>query len=280
MKRFFAILALFAYNFITIDAQYVQGEAITSNSYYLVPRTFAYNNKASIIAPTEDEDYVNVYNDDLDVIKTFKVINHCVTYEYQTNNNGVWETTSADNFIFQPLTIYLYDLDNNNYDDCEESRFSQTLFNNDEKFEYIIPVFDKYDVNVKNEIDLDGDGVYDRRSLIKGGKLLCYKIVNEDGATLITLELNEPHLYTNLYLLSCDVIIFEGKKYIVLDDYASNKNIFYLINPETTSAEMVKSIPSFKRQVFSTDGRRIPNVRHGVNIIREKDGTVSKQFVK
>ncbi len=218
---------------------------------YLYPKIYYYWN------PTEeDPNYGTLYK---------------VTVEYEEVPTDEWETIEEEN---NTITIGIYNLsyfefygdyDNNVFYD-EGYRFTQTLFNTDEKIEYMLPLYE----DSENIFEYYDSQRGDMRRITSGTIITGYKVVNEDGATLFTINdrnLNYPYINK-----------LGNKTYMV--SYADDHTTWYLIDQQSSSIESVKRIPTGKSQIYSVDGRKLNSTQRGINIIRRDDGSVTKQLIK
>ena len=137
------------------------------------------------------------------------------TYEYKYG--GSIEKTSFEDF------------DDNSYPD-NSFIVSQTLFNNDEKFEYLLPIY-KSEERISGEYDSDGDGTSDSRTVEHGWSIIGYKVLNEDGQTILELDMEG---------YDSQIIKLNGNLYL------KSGGDFFEIDPQSTSVQKVRSVPSSK----------------------------------
>ena len=137
-------------------------------------------------------------------------------------------------------------------------------FNNDEKFEYLIPTY-KSEESISGEYDSDGDGISDHRTLKLDWSINGYKVLNEDGQTILELDMEG---------YDSQIIKLNGNLYLESD------GDFYKIDSQSTSIQQVRSVPASLKARYSVDGRRLSSPESGVNILLKEDGTTVKQFVK
>ena len=184
-------------------------------------------------------------------------------------HTGDWETVEtyeyrADTSIKK---IEFEDYDDNSYPD---NRFivSQTLFKNDEKFEYLTPAY-KSEERISGEYDSDGDGTSDGRTVEHGWSFIGYKVLNEDGETILELDVEG-----SAYIIDEHIIKLNGNLYLEAD------GDFYKIDSQSISIQQVRLVPASLKARYSVDGRRLSSPESGVNILLKEDGTTVKQFVK
>ena len=192
---------------------------------------------------------------------------------------GDWKTIyDESNTIYGEGTsrITLKDF-NQSCDDFRSIYLSQTIFNNDDKYEYIMPVYKPY--SMYEERDEDGDGTIDTKDTRSGMNIVGFKIVSETGNVLSTVNFEEGF---GVYDLKFDLILINGKRYLSITGNSSYpKRVYYIYSIESEAASV--SMKSVQRVAVSArytlDGRRTQGER-GINIIRMEDGTVKKVFVK
>lgn len=109
-------------------------------------------------------------------------------------------------------------------------KLTQTLFNNDDKWEYVVPVFETQ-TSYGGGMDILGEengkelvaGYYYEEDVQTG----C-KVVSEDGQTLFTLT-GELYIY----------LMLNGKRCVVMDNYDNFLSTLYEINSESTGLTKV-----------------------------------------
>ena len=211
MKKI-TIVAAFLAIAIAGNAQTLTSKAISGEGPCLIPKLFTSSGEP--LLSFEKNNTVSIYNSDLELVHTFKAKDKVTYIE----------------FIDYDENLFTYGWGGKSIS-C-----SQTLFNNDEKFEFLV------ETN-------------------KG-----YEVINEDGSVLFKFD-KKGH-----------IIKIGGKIYWV--SYSDDGYIFYLINKQAASIERVASVPGQKDQIFNVEGHQLSSPRHGVNIVRKKDGTVNKVYKK
>lgn len=126
-------------------------------------------------------------------------------------------------------------LDRKNADclDYNNVELSQTLFNTDAQFEWVIPVYSAYDCSYENE--------YEK---VEGKKLGVsgYKVVSENGSTIASFDL--PAGYSQRYE---DLYLYEigSKNYIIVccstdpQDYSNEEYVVYEIDAASSSVRQI-----------------------------------------
>ena len=251
MKKVYFFTVMLAMSVVAnVQAQGSNGLTEVSTSYseeycYVIPKDFTFG-KNFYLSSSPEGFYLSsspvsfpvyVYNDDFEIVKTINVthgVRRCLYRDFDGNS------FPTDN---DSGTFYL----------------TQTLFNDDEKFEYI-------------------------RNSSEGG----FEIVSEDGTVLQTCKnddldggpFNIYRMNGKLYLgAPCYADLIEDDKgdYVVLDkgDY----ECLYKIDKQTTRIKRVAEIPVPTTR-YSVAGYQLPSTQSGVNIVRQEDGTVKKVLVE
>lgn len=228
---------------VTMNAQVNEGKTINGNlGWHYIPKVFTYDGVSYIIGYKNDYESgvatVKIYNDELVEIKSF--------------------TASSDIGEFEPSVM---DLDSNSYLYCSFSA-SQTLFNTDEKYEYMLPLYE------------DPEADYP--------KTIGFRVMSEDGTELQSISFDLPNTEKTYFDDDMYVLKINGKYYLVFMGEVGDEDItiFYSINPQSTEIKAVANIPASFVGNYSLDGRRQGKMQRGVNILRESDGTAKKVLVK
>lgn len=195
---------------------------------------------------------------------------------------GDWRVVDEDSWTYYDHLRgpYLKDYDQSGYFSTP-IYLTQTLFNTDDKYEYLLPVITtSHDIEEK---DRDGDGQIDWRRTTTSGKGTGFKIMSETGDILQTVTFdNGFEFYNNISLLKIN-----GKLYLSFDGHVyegEDKKSAYLIyaidsSSNSSSVSMKAMSTSSVSARYTLDGRRT-NGEKGINIIRMEDGTAKKVFVK
>ena len=158
-------------------------------------------------------------------------------YEDDRGFTGEWYQGREDYELKLGIScLYFTDFDEGSWDYDGYFYVTQTLFNDDERYEYIQPMFE-YIVE-KTETDRDGDGGIDYIETEYNVGLTGFKIMTTSGEELQRVDLDKTDYYDGgFYLLKIN-----GKYYLYLyvggegDDYYT---YFYRINRETSSIQQV-----------------------------------------
>lgn len=214
MKKIYLSAILIAMS-AAVNAQ--TPKSVSGNYFSIVPNVFCYDEKACIVVPSGNQ--IRIYNDEIEFIRQF---------------------------IFFGELLYMVPTDYDNGSYVDRSLYAtQTLFNTDEKFEFVVAV--------KNN----------------DGEITGIKIMSEDNTILQTIMFEEDYRWLELRLIKIN-----NKKYLNLGNY------FYRIDAETSSVKPVSALPVSVVRNYSIDGRPQLTPRRGINISRQSDGTVKKYIVK
>ena len=190
---------------------------------------------------------------------------------YRENLTGEWETIEGDSWTYSGGAIEQLDFED--YDDNTHPDqgfyLSQTLFNTDEKFEYLVPLYEPEDYT-SSERDADGDGEIDTRTIQHGLRNTGYQIMSEDGTVIQTI---------NSTGYAAKIIKINEKTYLIVED--SDETVFYKIDQQKTNLSRVATMPvSLAKSIFSLDGRKLSSAQRGINIVRNSDGSATKFLEK
>ncbi len=194
-----------------------------------------------------------------------------ITYEVST---GEWETTSDTKSVYNEyFDLWLNDYDGNSYIE-NDFIFTQTLFNTDEKYEYLVPIFGEIQEEVCYEEDRNLDGEVDRREYRYDTPIQGFKVVSEDGTVLQSIE---TEMSSSAYFA---ILKINGKVYLSCGAKDGHDDTIYRIDPFSTSIKKVNNVPVSVVARYSVDGRRQAHPRRGINILRYSDGTAAKVVEK
>ena len=141
-------------------------------------------------------------------------------YSYNLSCIGEWgekveiEDESYTDILSPFTEIWFKDYDNSGAE--YDAVISQTLFNSDSKFEYLSPIYDKYESVY--EQDRDGDGEIDTYSYLEHKYVSGYKIMSEDGTELARFMVEDGYRSYN----EASIFIFNGRTYLSDYIYAAN----------------------------------------------------------
>lgn len=192
---------------------------------------------------------------------------------YRESFTGEWETVSSNSWKGSEMQhFYFEDYDDNTHPD-QGFYLSQTLFNADEKFEYVEPIYETEEF-ISDGYDRDGDGEIDTRTIQHGVHSTGFRIVSEDGTVLQTINSTGTMHWGGS---GSGIFKINGKIYMVLED--GDETVFFKIDRQTTSITRVAEMPVSAKSFFSLSGRKLPSAQRGINIVLNSDGSSSK-FIK
>lgn len=129
---------------------------------------------------------------------------------------------------------------------------TQTLFNNDEKWEFLRPIYTESVYNTR-ERDRDDDGEIDYKEITYRDRLKAYEIVSEDGNVLSSFLVPEGDYYDPR------LILWDGETYFGIcvekkieeDDYTEDYlyeeyMVIYSIDKNASSVKKIASTPAMR----------------------------------
>ena len=165
-------------------------------------------------------------------------------YDYEDASDWIWDATIMPFYVGKIMgEVY------------EEDGIiaSQTLFNNDEKWEFLRPVFAEfadYDHYETREEDRDGDGEIDYKQTKYRDKLKAYEVVSENGNVLTTITVPEGEYYAPLF------INWDGETFFGIavekkieedeDDYYEEYIAVYNIDKNASSVKKIAETPAMR----------------------------------
>lgn len=171
-----------------------------------------------------------------------------ITYQ----RTGEWEVVDTDEYEYHAYMEEIWDMlnfDENLFYELEgDIIVTQTLFNTDEKYEYIRCKYTTYSDRFIGEDDYDGDGITDTRSFRSGYEYVGIEVVSEDGNVIASFDAGDTD--------GGDLIIWEGKRYLRFYDYSGEENAykFYEITPNgsgitrASSAAFMHILPAMPKK--------------------------------
>lgn len=242
VKVILVITTLMALPMMAI-AQQIAESLYTDSWPGMMPKQFSFDNKAKLTGLVESDGnlMLNVYNSELEVEKNIVI-------------EGV-----EDTYRFCSFDLFL-DIDENL---CSEGiciDVTQTLFNDDEKYEYILPLY-----------------VEERE--------VGFRIMSEDGAELTRVYYDnyENILKGDFYTFTECIIKYGDNTYLIdckADIHGDCIYFCFKVDRKATSVKAVANMPAAITGHFSLDGKRLSSPRRGINITHHSDGTVSKYIKK
>ena len=191
---------------------------------------------------------------------------------------GDWKVMSDDSGKSHGgiMSLCLNDFDQS-CDDFRTIYLTQTLFNTDEKYEFLMPLYSS--TIETGEDDRDGDGVVDFRYTSTNNSIIGFQIVSEDGTVLQTVNFDGDFTLPDNGKGDVDLLKIHSKLYLCFNGYTSC--LLYSIDSATSSVRMMtmENLSSVPAGGYNLSGR-LTRSEKGVNIIRMSDGTTKKVLVK
>lgn len=205
-----------------------------------------------------------------------------VDYEQGMFPKGEWkDTTYVESRKTEDASIGI--INYNAYQGTREDDgdyLTQTLFNEDEDFEVLIPNYVYGSTTEKH--DRDDDGEIDLEFTREGEFMFAgYKAIKENGDVVCTFDFGDEFTANSswYYEPDYDVVVFSinGKTYLAATGYretdegSKSSLIVFRIDPSTSNVRMVRAdedVSSITRQ-YDLQGRQAVNVHRGIVIQKE-----------
>lgn len=165
-------------------------------------------------------------------------------------------------------------------DDFRKVYLSQTIFNTDDKYEYLLPIISTN--NKSHEEDRDGDGQIDMKEAWSNANVTGFKVVSETGAILQTVNFENGFYIDDLSKMEVDLLKINGKLHLSFEGYTDDNYkafLIYSIESTTNGVRMMTMEKVSATKSYNLSGRP-SNGEKGINIIRLSDGTIKKVLVK
>jgi hypothetical protein len=165
-----------------------------------------------------------------------------VKVQYSTTYTGEWVETSnkgEDTPAYVENAFYDFDKGSNRV----SIPVSQTLFNTDDKYEYLVPICE-YVSREPEERDRDNDGEIDEISTTYNNYITGFRVMSEDGTELCSQMLENPYGDYYVYLHTYKI----ANKYYLVYEYSSrfydkkSYNEIYRIDPTTSSVKRMENV--------------------------------------
>ncbi len=150
-----------------------------------------------------------------------------------------------------------FDEGNTSYNPDDKFVLTQTLFNNDEKFEYIIPKAELSDIRTSVNVspEVNEEQLVLNRSVLNSDKTnpvyIGFQVLSSDGITLHDISFGNGFWMDEYDCNEIKIITLGGKDYLVANghikndtDESINSVMFYRINRQTNSLDEIKSMPA------------------------------------
>ena len=171
--------------------------------------------------------------------------------EYTDWKEGEKETVS-ETYTSNPMKLHYWNMALGQSEEGPSFYVSQTLFNEDEDYEYIVPkytIVDESDVS-SGDPDYAHEIVLSRRVTLSSGypAQTGFRVMSSDGSVIKDIDFEEGFLldeYSNDQYL----IVMGNKTYIAIDgEYKDGESyqrgiVFYLVDGKETAIKQVKTAP-------------------------------------
>jgi len=245
MKKLFVLLFLAAGASVAMAQS--QKVISGSTSFNATLAEFSYNGKAQIYTKSDKHDNGKLtftfYSDDF--TKQGELTINPVEYEYYNKYEerawkdggykGEWQVVNEDNgkSYADIIKLYLEDFDQS-CDDFRNIYLSQTIFNSDDKYEYLMPVITTE--SESDQGDRDGDGNIDYRNTWTNAIMTGIQVVSETGAVIQTINFPNGFKSSNYSKNGADLIKINGKLYLSIEGKdANDSDAILLCSIGTTS---------------------------------------------
>lgn len=186
-----------------------------------------------------DNNTINVYNDELESIATitYNPVQYKRSQSEELINGTDWVVYNEYYDYVAWITLRFLDLRNGAVlGDVSDTLLTQTLFNSDEKFEYILP---KYRfVEEVEEYDETGDNKADVRYIYNRIYTSGIEVVSQDGNVVYSFDFGKEYEDE----IDIKVVLWGDKTYLCV----GNEKIYgtcdmYLLNRESSNVSLVKT---------------------------------------
>lgn len=174
-------------------------------------------------------------------------------YDYSSwGPTGQYESLHPREETETPSPIYIYVADANGFD-RDDFMISQTLFNNDANFEWIVPIIEAVDCSYTND--------YEKME----GKRLRYtgfRIESQNGSTVATVKF-PAGVYGAFWDWDVRLYMMNGKKYLIVDAQNMDKTEeYYMVYEVDAASSSVTAVGAPRRvSVSPTAPRRGTDVK-------------------
>lgn len=234
MKKLFVLLFLAA----SASVAMAQSQKVINNSrsFRATIPEFSYDGKAQIFSFDDSDESgkqtITFYSDDF--TKQGELTINPVEYEYYNKyEERAWEGGSTRGYTGEWQVVNedrgksysgLFSMELNDFDqscdDFSNVYISQTIFNTDDKYEYLMPILTTE--SGTNQEDRDGDGVADVKVTWTSAVLTGVQVVSETGTVLQTINFPDGFKSGSSSKNDIDLIKINGKLYLCFGGYDAN----------------------------------------------------------
>lgn len=253
MKKLFLSLLLMFLPILASSQTYIK--MINNNNLYQIPKDLCLLNHKYFFDSKEDISR-KIYDEKYDLVKEFNSLSFLPKYNFIRKTekrdfaSGDWiieDDASAEKYLF--LNYQYENYYGQSYVQCP---FSQTLFSDDEKFEFYVP----FDVNIEYpivEYDENGDGIIDKREYFTSIECSGINVISEDGVVLATFRA-EGFKFVDDWVGAIKFIRVDNILYaIILTTDKDNPYAMYKLDKEWSSAS--NPIQVYKDGDVNKDGK-------------------------
>lgn len=247
MRKYLIILCALAFSILGTKAEITLTD-VHESGFDKLPAEFTIDNKDRAYlrnsANKTSAEHIRIYDSGLNLEREFEIGGQEISATYRYHF-GYTEEVEEFTDTYSPEMVCLnVQFERNSY-----LYATQTLFNNDDKYEYILPIIEPVDIDVP----------YGDDGRVEGQILVCtgFKVVSEDGSTVCSVDLPSGYYIDGFY--NMDLMVLSDKAYLclsVVDDldvthYAKTAyQLVYAIDKEKAS---VKSVGApIKTRVYPT----------------------------
>lgn len=156
---------------------------------------------------------------------------HEVTFDVKITPTGRWETVEEEyyNYSNEGNIEYFewFDFNGKSLYDYGGLTITQTLFNSDDKYEYIRTIFQQ--TSSTEEYDRNYDGEVDWITTYYEDETAGFEIVNEDGDVLQSIRFESPKEYVDYVLVTIN------DKYYFVVEYDEETTEWYALTPGSST---------------------------------------------
>lgn len=273
----------------------------TNTHYALFPEHLHFDSKPKIHSSnfSEETGVIKVYDDELTEVASidYNPVEY-LSYRHQTRHievawNAPWVIESESYDEIHWADIRFLDLRSGTIEGYSDADvlLTQTLFNDDEKYEYIKPKY-KF-IETRNEYDRDNDGDIDEIYSYWDKQTLGFDVVSEDGNVVFSLDFDCAQEDNPKDEPKITIVLWEDKIYLAIsseENYGATCYMYLLKRNESgISVEKagnigaIKLFPSVARKssMVTVDLGEKLNNSNGVLSITDMNGkTIYTQHVE
>ena len=161
---------------------------------------------------------------------------------------GEWVVDYESKYKIRPTSIGFVDLDNGVASEYLHGAYlTQTLFNDDDKYEYLYPNYTLEESSEEN--DRDGDGIVDEIITRRDEKLSSYDVLNLDGEKVGTIPIKGTYYDSD----ALQLYKWNNKYYFCYYDEMENEegeeigyDCYYQFTPKTTEIKKIDAPVMFR----------------------------------